>query len=151
MLDTIAELNVPYIIMHMKGTPDNMQKNPMYTDVNNDVFSFFQEKANILQKKGVKKIILDPGFGFGKTLTHNYELLNGLNNLKKLGFPILAGLSRKSMIYKLLDKNPEEALNGTTAANMIALLNGATILRVHDVKEAMECIKIVNFAKNTKK
>ncbi|MEE2699993.1 MAG: dihydropteroate synthase [Bacteroidota bacterium] len=151
MLDIVSELNVPYIMMHMQGNPENMQNNPNYTDVNADVFSFFQEKTDFLKKKGFEKIIIDPGFGFGKTLTHNYELLNHLGALKNLGFPILVGLSRKSMISKLLENNPENALNGTTALNMIALQAGANILRVHDVKEAMECIKIVNFAKSCKK
>lgn len=151
MLDVVANLNVPYIMMHMQGTPEHMQKNPTYSDVNTDVFSFFEQKINILKQKGFEKIIIDPGFGFGKTLQHNYELLNGLYELKKIGFPILVGLSRKSMIYKLLDSNPAESLNGTTVVNIIALLGGASILRVHDVKEAMECIKIVNFAKSCKK
>ena len=151
MLDVVVDLNVPYIMMHMQGTPKNMQNKPNYNDVNTDVFSFFEERINLLKQKGFEKIIIDPGFGFGKTLEHNYELLNRLDELKKLGFPILAGLSRKSMIYNLLDSNPKEALNGTTIVNVIALLSSVSILRVHDVKEAMECIKIVSFAKSFKK
>lgn len=151
MLDVVADLNVPYIMMHMQGTPEHMQKNPTYSDINTQVFSFFKQKIETLKQKGFEKIIIDPGFGFGKTLEHNYELLSGFHELKKLGSPILVGLSRKSMIYKLLDNNPTEALNGTTAVNVIALLSGASILRVHDVKEAIECIKIVNFAKSCKK
>ncbi len=151
ILDVVAELDVPYIMMHMQGTPENMQKNPVYNDVSKDVFSFFQQRIDVLKQKGFGKIIIDPGFGFGKTLKHNYELLNNLESFQKLGFPLLVGLSRKSMIHKLLDNNPQEALNGTTAANMMALLGGASILRVHDVKQAMECIKIVNFAKSCRK
>jgi len=151
MFNVIGNYQCPYIMMHMQGTPEHMQKNPTYSDVNTDVFSFFEQKINILKQKGFEKIIIDPGFGFGKTLQHNYELLSGLHKLKKIGFPILVGLSRKSMIYKLLDSNPAEALNGTTVINTIALLGGASILRVHDVKEAMECIKIVNFAKSCNK
>ncbi len=151
MWDVVANLNVPYIMMHMQGTPEYMQENPTYSDINTDVYTFFKQKTNILKQKKFEKIIIDPGFGFGKTLEHNYELLTGLQELKKLGYPILVGLSRKSMIYKLLDSNPAEALNGTTAVNVIALLSGASILRVHDVKEAMECIKIVNLAKSCKR
>lgn len=151
MLDVVADLNVPYIMMHMQGTPEYMQDNPTYSDINTEVFYFLKQKIEILKQKGIEQIIIDPGFGFGKTLEHNYELLSGLNELKKIGFPILVGLSRKSMIYKLLDSNPAGALNGTTVVNVIALLSGASILRVHDVKEAMECIKIVNFAKSCKK
>ena len=151
MLDVVVNLNVPYIMMHMQGTPEYMQNNPTYSDINTDVYTFFEQKINILKQKKFEKIIIDPGFGFGKTLEHNYELLSGLQELKKLGSPILVGLSRKSMIYKLLDSNTANALNGTTAVNVIALLGGASILRVHDVKEAMECIKIVNFAKSYKK
>ena len=151
MLDVVADLNVTYIMMHMQGTPEHMQENPTYSDVITEVFSFFKQKIETLKQKGFEKIIIDPGFGFGKTLEHNYELLNRLDELKKLGFPILAGLSRKSMIYNLLDSNPKEALNGTTIVNVIALLSSVSILRVHDVKEAMECIKIVSFAKSFKK
>jgi len=148
MMDTIAELQVPYIIMHMKGTPSNMQKNPAYGNVTTEIISYFQQKIKKLYTKGIKDIIIDPGFGFGKTLAHNYQLLNELEKFKQFGIPILVGTSRKSMIYKLLDNSPEQALNGTSITNTIALQKGATILRAHDVKEAIECIKITTFAKN---
>jgi len=148
MTDTIAELQVPYIIMHMQGTTSNMQKNPTYKNVTTEIISYFQQKIKQLQAKGIHDIIIDPGFGFGKTLAHNYQLLNELEEFKQFGIPILVGTSRKSMIYKLLDNSPEEALNGTSITNTIALQKGVTILRVHDVKEAIECIKITTFAKN---
>ena len=148
MFSTIAKLNVPYIIMHMQGTPKNMQKNPSYKNVTNEVTKYFKSKIEILHKLNFFKIIIDPGFGFGKTIKHNYQLLNNLNKFKTLKLPILVGTSRKSMIYNLLDTNPELALNGTSIVNTIALQNGANILRVHDVKEAVECIKITTFAKN---
>ncbi|MAU37125.1 MAG: dihydropteroate synthase [Flavobacteriales bacterium] len=147
MFSTIAELNVPYIIMHMKGTPKNMQKNPSYNDVTKEIVSYFREKISKLNKLGFYKIIIDPGFGFGKTIQHNYQLLNNLNDLTHLKLPILIGVSRKSMIYNLLGTTPQKALNGTSVINTIALQNGANILRVHDVKEAYECIKITTFAK----
>ena len=148
MVDTIAELKVPYIIMHMQGTPSNMQENPSYTNVTTEIISYFQQKIKQLQVKGIHDIIIDPGFGFGKTLSHNYQLLNELEEFKQFGIPILVGTSRKSMIYKVLDNSPEQALNGTSITNTIALQKGANILRVHDVKEAIECIKITTFAKN---
>jgi len=148
MFDTIASLQVPYIMMHMQGTPLNMQDNPVYENVTQEVKTFFENKIEILKSKGVSKIVIDPGFGFGKTITHNYQLLNNLREFKLLGFPVLIGASRKSMIYNLLDSSPQEALNGTSVINSIALQNGADILRVHDVKEAIECIKISTFAKN---
>ena len=148
MMDTIAELQVPYIIMHMQGTPSNMQKNPTYTNVTTEIISYFQQKIKQLQAKGIHDIIIDPGFGFGKTLAHNYQLLNELEEFKQFGIPVLVGTSRKSMIYKLLDNSAEKALNGTSITNTIALQKGANILRVHDVKEALECIKITTFAKN---
>ena len=135
MFEVVANYNVPYIMMHMQGTPENMQKNPQYQDISKELFLFFQQKIKAL------KILVH----------HNYELLNNLQLLKKLGFPILAGISRKSMIYSLLDTIAENALSGTTAVNTIALQNGASILRVHDVKQAVECIKIVNFAKSCEK
>ncbi len=147
MFSTIAELNVPYIIMHMKGTPKNMQKNPSYNDVTKEIVSYFREKISKLNKLGFYKIVIDPGFGFGKTIQHNYQLLNNLNDLTHLKLPILIGVSRKSMIYNLLGTTPQKALNGTSVINTIALQNGANILRVHDVKEAYECIKITTFAK----
>ena len=148
MFDTIASLQVPYIMMHMQGTPLNMQKNPVYENVTQEVKTFFEKKIEILKSKGVSQIVIDPGFGFGKTIKHNYELLNNLQEFKLLGFPVLIGASRKSMIYNLLDSSPQEALNGTSVINSMALQNGADILRVHDVKEATECIKISTFAKN---
>jgi dihydropteroate synthase len=148
MVDTIAKLQVPYIIMHMQGTPSNMQKNPTYINVTTEIISYFQQKIKQLQAKGIQDIIIDPGFGFGKTLAHNYQLLNELEEFKQFGIPILVGTSRKSMIYKLLENTPEQVLNGTSITNTIALQKGANILRVHDVKEALECIKITTFAKN---
>ena len=151
MLEVVAELDVPYIMMHMQGNPGMMQDNPQYKNVTNDVLGFLERKIKQLKAKGFEQIIIDPGFGFGKTMEHNYELLNNLRCFEKFGFPILVGASRKSMIYNILDGNAETALNGTTAINVMALQNGANILRVHDVKEAVECIKIVNFAKSCKK
>ena len=148
MFDTIAELQVPYIIMHMQGTPQNMQKNPTYNNVVEEVISYFEEKIKQLKAKGIAQIIIDPGFGFGKTLAHNYQLLNALEQFNQFEIPVLVGTSRKSMIYNLLDTKPNNSLNGTSITNTIALQKGASILRVHDVKEAMECIKITTFAKN---
>ena len=148
MFSTIAELQVPYILMHMQGTPQNMQKNTVYDDLVKDIIYFFSEKVQQLNALHVNDIILDVGFGFGKTLEQNYTLLQRLDLFKILELPILAGLSRKSMLYKLLDTTPQEALNGTTAANTIALLNGASILRVHDVKEATEAISIVEASRD---
>lgn len=144
MFGTIAKLNVPYIIMHMQGTPADMQKNPKYNDVVKEVMYFLSEKVNLLKQTGVSDIIIDPGFGFGKTVQHNYELLHHLDLFRAFELPILAGLSRKSMINKVLGTMPENALNGTTALNTIALIKGANILRVHDVKEATEIIKLVS-------
>ena len=143
MFPTIAKLGVPYIIMHMKGTPQNMQVSPKYDHFLKEIFYYFSEKVQKLRDLGVKDIIIDPGFGFGKTLEHNYELMNHLEEFSLFELPLLVGVSRKSMIYKLLGSTPEEALNGTTALHTIALLKGANILRVHDVKEAVESIKIV--------
>jgi dihydropteroate synthase len=148
MFDTIAQLQVPYIIMHMQGTPQNMQKNPTYNNVVTEVISYFDKKINQLKAKGIEQIIIDPGFGFGKMLEHNYQLLNNLEQFNQFEIPVLIGTSRKSMIYNLLDTNPDNALNGTSITNTMALQKGASILRVHDVKEAMECIKITTFAKN---
>ena len=147
MFETIINLNVPYIMMHMQGDSKNMQVNPKYEDVNSDIISFFEQKVTQLNSKGFKKIIIDPGFGFGKTIEHNYEILKNLKRFKELNLPILAGLSRKSMIYNLLETSAEKALNGTSIANTISLLNGAKILRVHDVKQAVECIRIYNMIK----
>ena len=143
MFPTIAKLGVPYIIMHMKGTPQDMQMSPQYDHFLKEIFYYFSEKVQKLRDLGVKDIIIDPGFGFGKTLEHNYELMNHLEEFSLFELPLLVGVSRKSMIYKLLETTPEEALNGTTALHTIALLKGANILRVHDVKEAVESIKIV--------
>ncbi|WP_372766613.1 dihydropteroate synthase [Lutibacter sp.] len=143
MFPVIAKLQVPYIIMHMQGTPQNMQKKPIYNDVVCDVLYYFSKKITELHKLGVNDIITDVGFGFGKTINHNYQLLKHLELFKNLKVPMLVGMSRKGMLYKPLNITAEYALNATTAANTIALLNGATILRVHDVKEAIEAIKIV--------
>lgn len=148
MFRTIAELQVPYIIMHMQGNPKNMQLNPTYNNIVQELLFYFSGKIAQLRKLGVNDIITDVGFGFGKTLSHNYQLLHHLEMFKNLEVPSLVGISRKSMLYKPLEINPESALNATSSANTIALLNGANILRVHDVKEAMECIKIVNLLKN---
>jgi dihydropteroate synthase len=147
MFETIINLDVPYIMMHMQGDSKNMQVNPKYEDVNSDIMSFFEQKVKHLNTKGFKKIIIDPGFGFGKTIEHNYEILKNLKKFRELNLPILAGLSRKSMIYNLLEISAEEALNGTSIANTISLLNGANILRVHDVKQAVECIRIYSMIK----
>ena len=143
MFPTISRLGVPYIAMHMKGTPQTMQINPQYEHFLKEIFYFFSEKVQKLRDLGVKDIIIDPGFGFGKTLEHNYQLMNHLEEFKLFGLPLLVGISRKSMIYKLLGTTPEEALNGTTVLNTIALQKGAHILRVHDVKAAVEAVKIV--------
>ena len=143
MFPTIARLGVPSIIMHMKGTPQDMQTNPQYDHFLKEVFYYFSERVQKLRDLGAKDIIIDPGFGFGKTLEHNYELMNHLEEFSLFELPLLVGVSRKSMIYKLSGRTPEEALNGTTALNTIALLKGANILRVHDVKEAVESVKIV--------
>jgi dihydropteroate synthase len=142
MFVTVAKLNVPYILMHMKATPKTMQNEAVYQDITLEILDFFIEKIGILRGLGVKDIVVDAGFGFGKTLEQNYELLRKLSVFKILDCPILAGLSRKTMIWKTLDIDANDALNGTTAANMLALMQGAKILRVHDVKEAVEAIKI---------
>lgn len=143
MLSAIVHLNIPYIIMHIQGTPSTMQQNPTYKDVVKEVGRFLLDQARKLQESGHNQVILDPGFGFGKTVEHNYLLLQNLDHLVKSGYPVLAGLSRKSMINRVLNIKPEEALNGTTVLNTIALLKGASILRVHDVKEAVEAIWLV--------
>lgn len=145
MFATIAQLKVPYVLMHTLDKPSTMQQNPIYTDVIKEIFQFFSNQLTQLRELGVIDVVLDPGFGFGKTLGHNYSILKHLNEFGHLNAPILAGISRKGMIWKLLETSPKEALNGTTTSNTIALLNGAQILRVHDVKEAMESIKIVDF------
>lgn len=144
MFKTIAKLQVPYIIMHMHGTPQNMQANPTYKNVVTDILYYFSEKIYELRALGVNDIIADVGFGFGKTMEQNYTLLKNLELFQSLEVPLLTGVSRKSMLYKPLEITPEKALNATTVANTIALLNGTTILRVHDVKEAVETIKIID-------
>lgn len=142
MIETVAELKVPYILMHMKGTPQTMQQNPVYENVNREVLDFFIAKINDLRKAGILDIIIDPGFGFGKTIDHNFELLKNLPVFKMLDKPILVGISRKSTIYKTLGVSADEALNGTSVLNTIALMNGASVLRVHDVKEAKEAVAL---------
>ena len=137
MFSTIVQLGIPYIMMHMQGNPQTMQTNPQYDNLFKDIFNFFSEKIMKLRDLGAKDIILDPGFGFGKTLEHNYSLLNHLEEFQLFSLPLLVGVSRKSMIYQLLDTTPEEALNGTTTLHTIALMKGANILRVHDVKGAV--------------
>ena len=149
MIPTVASLHVPYICMHMKGTPQTMQQNPHYENVTREVLDFFIYKVNALHKAGITDIIIDPGFGFGKTIAHNFELLRNISLFKMTGCPILLGVSRKSSIYKTLGISPEEALNGTTALNTIGLMNGADILRVHDVKEAAEAIKLFEAYKSS--
>lgn len=144
MFETVVRLNVPYIMMHMKGTPQDMQQSPQYENLLRDIILYFAEKIEALEAQGVKDLIIDPGFGFGKTLSHNYELLKHLEDFKILNRPILVGVSRKSMIYKLLNCTPDEALNGTTVINTIAMTKGAHILRVHDVKACAEAVRIFN-------
>ena len=140
MFETIKKYNVPYVLMHMKGEPKNMQDNPRYENVTKEVIKFLSEKLNMLNSHGISDVIIDPGFGFGKTNADNYKLLKNIELLKVFKAPILAGISRKSMIYKTLKINKLDSINGTTALNMFALSKGAKILRVHDVKQAMECI-----------
>lgn len=142
MLKTIAKYQVPYIMMHMKGTPQNMQQQTDYKDVLNDILYYFSERISAARNHLINDIIVDPGFGFSKTLEQNYELLSKMESMQIIGLPVLAGISRKSMIYKKLGTSADKALNGTTALNMVALEKGASILRVHDVAEAMECIQL---------
>lgn len=142
MFKTIAQLQVPYIIMHMKGNPQNMQKNPTYENLLTEIMFFFSDKIQQLRALNVNDLIIDVGFGFGKTEDHNYQLLQNLDYFLNLNIPILTGISRKSMLYKPLNASAKEALNATTVANTIALLKGTSILRVHDVKEAVEVVKI---------
>jgi dihydropteroate synthase len=148
MIDTVALLKVPYICMHLQGNPGNMQKNPHYEDVVKEVLDFFIFKLDECKKAGILDVIIDPGFGFGKTIQHNFKLLKNLSVFKMLDRPILAGLSRKSTIYKTLGITAAEALNGTTVLNTMALMNGASILRVHDVKEAIEIIQLLEAYQN---
>jgi dihydropteroate synthase len=140
----IAKYKKPFVVMHTKGDPKSMQINPSYENVNEEILKFFKSRIKLLNEAGVEQLILDPGFGFGKSVAHNYEILKQLGAFKIFRLPILAGLSRKSMINKVLKTTPNEALNGTTVLNTIALLNGANILRVHDVKEAKEVIKLIS-------
>lgn len=151
MIPTVATLNVPYILMHMQGTPADMQQHPVYRDVAADILDFFLEKIRCCRHAGIKDIILDPGFGFGKTIAHNYLLLKELHTLGIAGLPLLAGLSRKSMIYRQLETDAAGALNGTTALHMLALQQGAALLRVHDVREASECIRLFSFYQTIQK
>lgn len=143
MMQTVGELGVPYIMMHMQGTPKTMQQHPSYENVVTDILRELSEKVALARTYKINDLIVDPGFGFGKTIAHNYTILQHLQLFEALDCPILAGVSRKSMIYKVLETTPQEALNGTTVLHTIALQNGADILRVHDVKEAMECVKLV--------
>ena len=151
MFATVAKLGVPYILMHMQGTPQTMQENPKYDDVIKDVSKYFSEKVRKLTKAGVKDVILDPGFGFGKTLEDNYDLLNRIDSFKVFQLPLLIGVSRKSMIHKLLDIEPEQSLPGTITANTMALLGGTDILRVHDVKEAVQSVTMFKKLKEVAK
>jgi len=150
IMDVSATYDKTYICTHMQGTQQTMQLNPVYSDVTKEVINFFEHKINSLTQKGVKNILIDPGFGFGKTLAHNYTLLNDLDLFTSFGKPVLAGLSRKSMVYKPIGSNSEKALNGTTALNMIALQKGTSVLRVHDVREAMECIQLHHILQENK-
>lgn len=144
MITAVAQLKVPYIFMHMQGTPDTMQKNPQYNNIVKEVLDFFIAKTDECKKAGIHDIIIDPGFGFGKSIEHNFQLLKYLDIFNIIGKPVLAGLSRKSTIYKTLGITADDALNGTTVLNTMALLNGASILRVHDVKEAAEAVALYN-------
>jgi dihydropteroate synthase len=144
MFETVADLGLPYILTHMQGTPPTMQANPAYGDVTGEILLELSEKINMLKLLGVNDIIVDPGFGFGKGLHHNYELLNRLDSFRLFELPLLAGVSRKAMIWKLLEITPGESLNGTTVLNTLALMGGADILRVHDVREAVETIRLVS-------
>lgn len=150
MFETISNIKIPYVMMHMHGLPENMQENPIARNIEIIVKEFFIEKIKKLKKLGFNDVIIDPGYGFGKSLESNYQLLKYQNSLRVDDLPILAGMSRKSMINKVLNTKPEEALNGTTALNMLALQNGANILRVHDVKEAVETVKLFEFYKGQK-
>lgn len=148
MLDAISELNVPYILMHIKGTPKDMQDNPTYANrLTSEVISFLSKRVNELSSKGVSDIIIDPGFGFGKTVDDNFQLMADLSQFAIFDRPVLVGISRKSMIYKTLGGDPDSSLNGTMVLNTMALLAGADILRVHDVKETVECVKLVDALK----
>jgi dihydropteroate synthase len=144
MLETVADLKVPYIMMHMRGNPQTMQSLTNYEDIVKEMIFYFSERIQKARSFGISDIVIDPGFGFAKTLEQNYEVLHKMELFSMLELPLLAGISRKSMIYKVLENSPQEALNGTSVLNTIALQKGAKILRVHDVKEAVECIKLVS-------
>lgn len=151
MFGVVSRLNVPYIMMHMQGMPGNMQDNPVYEDVVADILKWFGRKIALLQEAGVKDIILDPGFGFGKTIKHNFEILIRFGDFSVAGLPLLAGVSRKSMIWKTLDIKPDQALNGTSVLNAVALMGGADILRVHDVLEAVQTVSLIEKLKDVDK
>ncbi len=142
LIPTVGQLGVPYILMHIQGKPQTMQNNPQYDNVITDILDFFIQKTDELRQHGIHDMIIDPGFGFGKTVEHNYTILRQMSDFQILNLPVLVGISRKSMIYKVLDTTPDKALNGTTALHVIALQNGAKILRVHDVREAVEVIEL---------
>ncbi|MGB0929295.1 MAG: dihydropteroate synthase [Chitinophagales bacterium] len=148
LLATVGKLNVPYVLMHLQGTPKTMQINPVYENTVQDIIDFFINRLQTIKQAGIKDVIIDPGFGFGKTLRQNYQILQQFDAFRLFDLPLLAGMSRKSMLCKLLKVNPSKALNGTTAVNVIALQKGAKILRVHDVKEAMEAIQVVEYIHN---
>ena len=143
MLETVASLNIPYILMHMKGTPPTMQQNPAYHDVVTEVIYFFEQQLARCREVGLRQVLIDPGFGFGKTMEHNFAMLSRFEEFKSIGVPVVAGLSRKSMITRALQISTDDAKNGTTVLNTIALVKGADVLRVHDVKEAVEAIRLV--------
>lgn len=151
MFGVVSRLNVPYIMMHMQGMPGNMQDNPVYKDVVADILKWFGRKIAVLKDAGVKDIILDPGFGFGKTIKHNFEILQRFSDFSVAGLPLLAGISRKSMIWKTLGIKPDEALNGTSVLNAVALLGGVDILRVHDVLEAVQTVSLIEKLKDVNK
>ena len=144
MLETVGKYKVPFIAMHMQGTPSNMQDDPRYTNANAEILRWLSLRSKVLQEQGIRQLVVDPGFGFGKTVEHNYQLLKSLDTFKSIELPVLAGVSRKSMIWKTLSNSPEESLNGTTALHAWALSGGAHILRVHDVKEALETVLLFN-------
>jgi dihydropteroate synthase len=147
MMETVASLKVPYIIMHMKGNPGNMQDNPAYSDVIAEITYFFEKQLAVARTMGIRDIIIDPGFGFGKNIEHNYRLLSGLESLQSLEVPVMAGLSRKSMIYRVLGSDPAHSLNGTSVLQTIALMKGANLLRSHDIKEAVEAVELIETLK----
>ena len=148
MMETVAQLQVPYIMMHMRGNPRTMKDLNQYEDLTQDVLQYFSEKIDLARQLGINDLIIDPGFGFSKNVIQNFELLSHLELFGNLNLPILSGLSRKSLIYKTFNTTPQEALNGTTVLNTVSLMKGAHILRVHDVKEAVECVKLIERLKN---